>query len=123
MLLNGVFGIANVIVPASGPKAVPTLVDFSNAAEVILDGQAIVSQGKIEYLQGVYIDNSANLNPLTLIMSVTNQRVTCPPQSQGYFSILCPDPPQMTANTTQANIQIPMIFYNVPIQPAVWSAV
>jgi hypothetical protein len=121
MLLTGSFGIANMVVPAGGPKVVPTLVDFSNAASVTLDGQQIVSQGKIEYLQGVFIDNSANVNNLSLLMSTTNQLIICPKKSQGYFSIMVPDPPQIIASTTQANIQIPMFFYNIPIQPAVWS--
>jgi hypothetical protein len=101
MLLTGSFGIANMVVPAGGPKVVPTLVDFSNAASVTLDGQQIVSQGKIEYLQGVFIDNSANVNNLSLLMSTTNQLIICPKKSQGYFSIMVPDPPQIIASTTQ----------------------
>jgi|SRR6185503_4416438 len=121
MLLTGTFGIANVVVPAGGPKCVPTLVDFTNSAQITLDGQQIVSQGKIEYLQGVFIDNSANVNNLSLTMSTTNQQIICPKKSQGYFSIMVPDPPVIIATTVQANIQIPMFFYNVPIQPAVWS--
>lgn len=121
MLLTGTFGIANVVVPAGGPKCVPTFVDFSNAASVLLDGQAIVSQGKIEYLQGVFIDNSANVNKLSLTMSTTNQTIIAPAKSQGYYTIMVPDPPQIVAATVQANIIIPLFFYNVPIQPAVWS--
>jgi hypothetical protein len=121
MLLTGTFGIANVVVPAGGPKCVPTFVDFSNAASVLLDGQAIVSQGKIEYLQGVFIDNSANVNKLSLTMSTTNQTIIAPAKSQGYYTIMVPDPPQIIAATVQANIIIPLFFYNVPIQPAVWS--
>lgn len=123
MQLGNTFGIANIVVPAGGPKCVPTNVNFANAAQVQLDGQLIVTQGKIEYLQGVFIDNADNPNKLTLTMSTTNQRIICPPNSQGYFSIMLPDPPQILAETVQANIVIPMFFYNVPIQPAVWSVI
>lgn len=123
-MMNTAFGIANVIVPAGGPKCVPTSVDFSNNAEVLLDGSQIVQQGKIEYLQGVFIDNSSNNNPLSLTMSTTNQTIICPPKSQGYFAIMVPDPPQIVAKTTIVNgLVIPMFFYNVPIQAAVWSAI
>lgn len=123
-MLGTAFGIANVIVPPGGPKCVPTRCDFSNVASIELDGSQIVQQGKIEYLQGVFIDNSKNLNPLSLTMSTTNQQIICPPKSQGYFSIMVPDPPVITAATTQVNgLVIPMFFYNVPIQSAVWSAV
>lgn len=122
MQLGATFGIANVVVPAGGPKCIPTYCDFSNVAQILLDGQLIVSQGKIEYLQGVFIDNSANLNNLSITMSTTNQVLICPKKSQGYFSIMVPDPPQMIAATTQTNgLVIPLFFYNVPIQPAVWS--
>ena len=121
MQLGATFGIANVVVPAGGPKCVPTNVDFSNAAQVVLDGQQIVQNGRIEYLQGVFVDNSANVNNLSLTMSTTGQVIIVPKQSQGYFSIMVPDPPQIVAATVQANIVIPMFFYNVPIQPAVWS--
>jgi hypothetical protein len=120
MQLGATFGIANMVVPAGGPKCVPTLVDFTAVASVLLDGQQIVTQGKIEYLQGVFIDNSANLNNLSLTMSSTNQVLICPKKSQGYFSIMVPDPPQITA-ATPIGIIIPMFFYNIPIQPAVWS--
>jgi hypothetical protein len=120
MFLNQTFGIANVVVPAGGPKVVPINVDFTVVASVNLDGQSIVSQGKIEYLQGVFIDNSANINNVSLTMSTTNQVIICPKKSQGYFSIMVPDPPVIVA-ATPIGIIIPMFFYNVPIQPAVWS--
>lgn len=120
MQLPNAFGIANVLVPAGGPKCIPIDVDFTNVASVILDGTTIVAQGKIEYLQGVFIDNSANLNNVSLTMSSTNQVIICPKQSQGYFQIMVPDPPQIIA-ATPIGIVIPMFFYNVPIQPNVWS--
>jgi hypothetical protein len=108
-------------VPQGGPKCVPLNVDFTAAAIVTLDGSSIVSQGKIEYLQGVFIDNSANVNNLSLTMSTTGQTLICPKKSQGYFSIMVPDPPQIQANANGVGLVIPMFFYNVPIQPAVWS--
>lgn len=122
MELGATFGIANVVVPSGGPKCVPTFVDFSNNAQVLLDGQQIVNQGRIEYLQGVFIDNSANVAKLTLNMSTTGQNIICPAKSQGYFAIMVPNPPQIIASTTQVNgLVIPIFFYNVPIQPIVWS--
>jgi hypothetical protein len=80
----------------------------------------LLHKEKLNILQGVFIDNSANLNNLSLTMSSTNQVLICPKKSQGYFSIMVPDPPQITA-ATPIGIIIPMFFYNIPIQPAVWS--
>lgn len=118
------FGIANMVVPAGGPKVVPANVDFSVNGSVLLDGSLIVSQGKIEYFQGVFIDNSQNANPLILTMSTTNQAIIAKAKTQGYYAIMVPDPPQIIASTTIVNgLIIPLFFYNVPIQPAVWSVV
>jgi hypothetical protein len=119
MQLGQTYGIANVVVPAGGPKCVPINVDFTANGQVIIDGSLLVSQGKIEYLQGVFIDNSLNNNSVSLTMSTTNQKITCPSLAQGYFSIMVPDPPQLIG-ITQVGVIIPMFFYNVPIQPAVW---
>lgn len=114
-------GINNVMIPKGGPKVVPTNLDFSTVAQIDIDGEPIVSQGKIEFLQGVFIDNADNLDKFTLTMNVTGERIICPPQSQGYFTILQPNPPKMLAGTTQANGKIINLqFYNVPIIPAVW---
>lgn len=120
MLIVGSYGIANMVVPAGGPKCVPVLVDFTAIASVNLDGSQIVNQGKIEYFQGVFIDNSANVNNVSLTMSTTNQQIICPKKSQGYFTIMVPNVPQMVA-ATPIGLIIPMFFYNVPIQPDVWS--
>jgi hypothetical protein len=123
MNIGPFFGVANIVVPKEGPKVGLCTADFSNAAQVEIDGQLAVDSGKISYIQGVYIDNSKNANPITLTMSTTNQIISCPAGYQGYFTILCPNDPTILAQTTQANVQIPLIFYNMPVQPAVWKAI
>lgn len=120
--LGNQFGINNVIIPKGGPKTVPALLDFSSVAEIEIDGELLTSQMRMEYLQGVFIDNADNLDQLTIVMGTTGQRIVCPPESQGYFSIMVPNPPKMIANSAiVANKKIPLFFYNVPIQAAVWS--
>lgn len=118
------FGVNNVIIPAGGPATIPASLDFRNTARIEVDGELVVSQGKIEYLQGVFIDNADNANPLKLTMGITGQRIICPPNSQGYFAIMAPNPPRIICETPQnGNLQIPIFFYNVPIQSAIWSAI
>jgi len=118
------FGVNNVIIPNGGPATIPAKLDFRATAAIEIDGELVVSQGKIEYLQGVFIDNSDNANPIKFTMGITGQRIVCPPQSQGYFAIMAPNPPRITAETPQAgSLIVPIFFYNVPIQSAVWSAV
>lgn len=115
------FGIANVIIPRGGPKTVPLNMNFNGTdGTFAVDGTALVQGGKIEYIQTVYIDNSQNANPLTMIVDLTNQRIIAPAHSQGYYSILAPNPPKFNFSTTAGNFIVPVQFLNVPVQPYVW---
>jgi hypothetical protein len=121
--LGAAFGMSNVIIPRGGPKAVSASLDFSNTPAIEIDGEGVVSRGQIEFIQGAFIDNSANATAFTLEMGNTTQKIVVGPNMQGYFPILMTNPPHMTARTTQANGRvIPIIFYNVPIQSASWKS-
>ena len=116
------YGVNNVIIPKNGPATIPALLDFTSTAEIEIDGELVVSQGQIEYLQGVFIDNADNPDTLTLTMGTTGQRIVCPKNSQGYFAIMVPNPPRIVAQSAQAgNKKIRLFFYNVPIQSLVWA--
>jgi hypothetical protein len=115
------FGINNVIIPKGGPAIVPCRLDFTNTARILIDGEQVVANGKIEFLQGVFIDNADNVDALTFTIQTTDQRLICPPRSQGYFAILTANPPRIIAETPQGGSKIINVdFYNVPIQSQVW---
>jgi len=116
------FGMNNVLIPKGGPACVAARLDFTNVAEIEVDGEQIVSRGQIEYLQGVYIDNANNAAQLSMIMGTTGQRIIAKPNTQGYYAILVPNPPKILIATTQGANQIFTVhFYNVPIQSLVWA--
>jgi hypothetical protein len=120
--LGARFGINNVLIPKSGPACIPASLDFTNAGEIEIDGEQVVSTGRIEYLQGVFIDNGSIAVPLTLTCGITGQRIICPANSQGYFNILSPNPPRLVATMAQgAGRIVKVFFYNVPIQANVWA--
>jgi hypothetical protein len=120
--IQGTFGVNNAVIPSEGPKAVPVIADFNNDTENILDGEQIVSQGKIAFFQGMYVDNGSNPVPATFIMEGTNQRIIVPANTQGYYSILQTNNPRITVQMQQAaNRTLPIIFYNVPIQQHNWT--
>lgn len=117
------FGVSNVIVPRNGPKAAPVTLDFSNDGTIAIDTELLLSQGRIEYIQTLYIDNADNLNPLTLTCSITGQRIRVPARYQGYFPILAPNPPLITVSTNQtANLKVYVFLLNVPVQAVNWSS-
>ena len=119
--IGNIFGVSNVIVPKSGPKAAPAILDFSNDGTIVIDCLLLISQGKMEYVQTLYIDNADNLNPITLTCSMTGQRIIAPARSQGYYPMLAPNPPQITCSTTQTNLlKVPVYLLNVPVQAVNW---
>jgi hypothetical protein len=121
---GSIFGVSNVIVPKSGPKAAPVTLDFANTGAIDIDCELLTSQGRIEYIQTLYIDNADNLNPLTLTMGLTGQRLRVPARYQGYFPILAPNPPLITCETNQtANLKVFVYLLNVPVQAVNWSSI
>lgn len=89
---------------------------------VELDLTNAQTSGVIDQIQSIYIDNSGNLQPVTVGCSLTNQTVTCPPQSQGFFPLLIAMPPKITFTSTGAVI-VPVWLINVPMPVGAWSAV
>jgi len=122
--LAGVFGVNNAIIPRGGPKVVRAVLDFSNVGEILIDGQQIVSEGNIEYLQGFFVDNADNNVAISFTMSATNQRIVVPANTQGYYSLLIPNEPKIISKMPQTNgRRVEVFFYNVPIQSADWKTV
>lgn len=122
--LGGTFGINNAVIPRGGPKTVRAILDFSNVVEILIDGQQIVSEGRIEYLQGFFVDNSDNNVTISFTMSATNQRIVVPANSQGYYAMLIPNDPKIIARMAQQNgRRVEVFFYNVPIQSHEWKTV
>lgn len=121
---NFAFPVANVIVPSGGPKAVPATLDFSNTGSWDIDGQGIIDSHGIEYIQGVYVDNSDNAVAFSLTCFGTNHRIVVGPNQQGFFPLLVQNPPRFTAVMPQnAGRKVMIIFYNVPIMTSVWKTV
>lgn len=117
------YPVSNVIIPQDGPKCSPASLDFSNTAIYDVDGQQLIDAGSMEYVQGVYIDNADNAVIFSLTCAVTGHRIVCPSNSQGFFSLLIPSPPKLTARAAQAAGRIVnLLFYNVPIVPNVWKS-
>lgn len=112
--------IFNQQVPKEGPKALPLKFDFSTAASQTIDLQNMQSRGYVAEIQTIYFDNSLSSVPTSVTMRVTNQVLTCPPFSQGYFPILVPNPPVMTfANSGNAIVNVQLL--NIPMPLDVWN--
>lgn len=111
---------SNGMVPCKGPRAVPVLINFALGSLYSLDLSIVQSQGYIECVQTVFVDNSANPNALKISTSPSiNQTIVCPANSQGYFPILQTNPPQMQFSTAYGG-EIMVQLLNFYVAPHSW---
>lgn len=114
--------ISNAVIPPEGPKAMAVLADFSASASFDINLLLTQSQQFMTAVQAVFIDNADNGSPVTIKSSVINQRLICPPNSQGYFPLMVAKNGTLSVSSSGA-VKVAFIFLNVPVPAAVWSAV
>lgn len=113
-------------IPEEGPIAVPVPINFATSTDFDLDISQQVNQGRISLVQSMFVDNSANNNPINIGVgqspsSAALQTIVVPSQSQGYFQIFSPNPARFHFNS-QATGSILVILSNSPIASATWQA-
>lgn len=119
--IKSYYKVSNVVLPPEGPVVVPVELDFSALGDYEIDGYAIIASGKLSYIQCLYIDNSDNANPLTVIASYTKQRIIAPANSQGYYPIFLGNPPHCKVSTVAAaGLKVKIYFANVPLMAMQW---
>jgi hypothetical protein len=115
------FDIQNSRIPMGGPKAIPIPISFATVAAWLLDLSNSQQLGHIEYVQTLFVDNSANAAALTIQTDASNQTVIIPPKSQGFVPVLQPNPPKLIVSTTAvASLVVTIHALNFPVSPAVW---
>lgn len=105
--------------PCEGPKVVPIGCDFTQASSYLVDLKTLVQQNKISNVQALYVDNSDNAQPTTIIVNVQNQRIIIPAFSQAYLMLLS-NLPQMTISSS-GTINVPIFALNFPVTNCVWN--
>jgi hypothetical protein len=118
---QSVRSINNQKLPQGGPDCVPFVFPFSlQPGGFNIDMSTLTTRGFIKLLQTMYVDNSLNSSPAMFQFGAPiNHTITCPPYSQGFYSICLPDPPVMLV-TSAGTVTVNALFLNVPIPPSVW---
>lgn len=109
----------NMTLPPEGPRTVPVNIDFSVLTEQSIDFTQSINNGWISYISGVYFDNSANANDVTLKMDGSNQSIIIPASKQGWFPILATNPPVFTVSQASTGDVCKLQFLNFPVFPYV----
>lgn len=115
------FGISPVYGadPQQSPKSIPMKLDFSTASSFVVDFSYLIAKTFINLIQTVYIDNAAGTASVSISFDGTQQVLTCPPNSQGYFPILSLTQAKCTVSSTGTAV-VNVQFLNIPIVPNVW---
>jgi hypothetical protein len=114
--------VTNALVPDEGPKAIPLLLDFTQAGEYDVDLTTQQQQGRISMVQSIYIDLSVSSNDVEVTMPISGQLIHAKAGTQGYYPVLCPNPPRLnfTSSTSGASV-VPVFLMNTPILGIVWA--
>lgn len=82
--------------------------------------------GQFTTIQAIYIDNSTNYYPVTIVAEDSGQSVTCPPFSQGMFPLVAANAAQflvtlnVSAQPTGFTLAVgstKLLFFNTPQKP------
>lgn len=116
------FGAYNMVLPPEGCKVFSFKLDFTAGNTQQLDFTLAVQQGFITQIQGLFVDNSLNANPLFITTDQIGQVIEFPPFSQGYMPVFVSDSVKLKFVTVQAvALFVPVQVTNVPVQPQIWS--
>lgn len=111
------FDVNNMVLPGKGPVTIPQSLDFSTNAIVDLDFTEIIRNGWVDFLSGVYINNSGHANVLTIECNGTNQITKFPANSSGYLPLFISDTPKLRITSAGVGSVISAHFYNIPMLP------
>lgn len=116
MTITNRFQNFTMTLPEKGPMSVPDFWDFSANEKTEIDLTQLTEMGWMEYISGVYIDNTENSGSLVFECSGTNQRFTFPAYYSGYVPLFLPNPPKVFVTSTEAAL-VRFQWYNVPVFP------
>jgi len=115
------FPVFNGYAPKEGPKALPIAFDFTSVASVDIDLFTENTNGVIQYVQAVYVDNSLNPNELTIFFPSTQQKIVIPATAQGVWPVFSIDQVRLTISSTiDPDARGNIILLNVPMPLTQW---
>lgn len=110
----------NQVVPSEGPRAIPVQLDFTNTGELDIDISQLQQKAFISMVQTIFVDMNGIPNALNIAVNGMGQNIVCKPNTQGYYTILAPNPVKLAFTTVQGSPIITVVLCNSPIPGAVW---
>ena len=112
--------IAGQLMPEGGARAIGFSLDFINFQTNIIDFTYAYENTQFKEVMGVFVDNSANPQPLTIqAQQQPFEKIVVPPFAQGTFAVIAPIRPKFTLSTN-GSVIVGVVFTNIPLSAEVW---
>jgi hypothetical protein len=113
------FEIANLRHPTQGGRCIQVSFPFSDGA-VAYQGDFVLEilDAKLDFIQSVYVDNSANADAFTLLIpgiGTKGYNLVVPPNTQGMYPIVCPSGPMYYQAFSDGGVDVDCTFFNIPM--------
>lgn len=115
------FATFNGFAPEKGSRVLPLTVDLSLYNPYPFDLVKELQVDKMEWIQSIYVDNSANNFTLKITFGQTGQVLTWPANSQGYLPCWCPSPATFTVQSFNADITVHIWLATFPTPAFIWA--
>ena len=108
--------------PLAGSMAIAQRLDFTASGRLNIDLSNEVIDGKLDFIQTIYIDNADNTAALDILFTggPRPQRIRAQPYSQGFYAVTWPKGMARLTATTAQGIFVDVIYYNCPMPYVVW---
>lgn len=115
-VIKTAFPTFNGYAPKEGVKALPIFFDFRTVAVLEFDLLLENTQGSIQMVQSVWVDNADNPNSIEILFGVTNQRVVVPANVQAMCPVITVDQTRVKiTGTINPDAVGQIILMNVPM--------
>jgi hypothetical protein len=116
---------ANLAQPEAGSMAISETLDFTAGTLLAIDLTQEYLQGKMDFIQSVFIDNADNSSVTDLIFSggPIAQRIRAQANSQGWYPVSWPHGAARLTASTQGGVKVNVIFANFAMPYLAWGPV
>jgi hypothetical protein len=116
MVANARIQNFTMTLPEKGPMSVPDKISFVADIEQEIDLTQLIDNNWLDYISGVYIDNTNNAGGLNFRCNGSNQAFYFPAGYSGYVPLFLPNPPKVFI-TSLDTADVTFQWYNVPVFP------
>lgn len=114
-------GLDPLDMPGEGGRAYQINIDFTATGAPLQSFTIDNHTTGLKSIQTAFIDNSNNSASTVIQVQGANQKLTCPPYSQGFFPILALGPSLNLTAQSAGDVYVPVTFLNVPMPLGIWN--